>query len=126
LNESGLETISGNRRAEFAPPGHAAMFPRCCRVTLFSHHAAIASRAIRTALKRDAAGICVWTSDTDFTTRVFCQDVAPVVELQAGTWGLVTDDLFVSSCEMSVGANCREKLAVCCLDLGPDESSHTS
>jgi len=70
---------------------------------LVSHHAAVASRGIRAALKQDAASISVWTSNAEFDTRVFHQEPAPVVEVQVGTWRLVTNDFLISSVQTQRG-----------------------
>jgi len=97
LEETGLEN-------HFLEPEGRNRTARPCRDVstvipndFVSHHAAVASRGIRKALEQDAASIAVWTTDSDFNTRVFRRAVAPVVERQIGSWRLVTDDSFLSS-----------------------------
>ncbi len=64
---------------------------------LVSHHAAVASRGIRAALKGDAASISIWTSDAQFNTQVFHEEPAPILQRHVGNWRLVTDNLLISS-----------------------------
>jgi integrative and conjugative element protein (TIGR02256 family) len=95
LDETGLEN-------HFREPEGRIRTARSCRDVStvlpndsVSHHAAVASRGIRTALEKESASMAVWTTDSDFNTRVFRKAAVPVVERQIGSWRLVTDDSFV-------------------------------
>jgi integrative and conjugative element protein (TIGR02256 family) len=97
LNQSGLEN-------HFREPAGRIRTARSCRDLstvlsgdLVSHHAAVASRGIRTALEEDTASIAVWTTDAEFNTRVFREKVVSVAEREVGAWRLVTDDSFLST-----------------------------
>jgi len=97
LDQPGLEN-------HFREPEGRIRTARSCRDVstvlpgdLVSHHAAVASRGIRAALKQDEASISVWTSDAEFNTRAFRGEPAPVVERQEGPWRLITNDFLISS-----------------------------
>lgn len=106
LDEAGLEN-------HFREPEGRIRTARSCRDVStvlpndsVSHHAAVASRGIRTALEQETASMAVWTTDSDFNTRVFRKVAVPVVERQIGSWRPVTDESFV----LSVRSDRRRKL----------------
>jgi hypothetical protein len=85
------------------PPDGRVRYARSCRDVSstvpedqVAMHAAIGARAVRTALARDAAGIDIWTSTPDLSTkRVHIQPVG-IVTCQLGEFDLVTDERFTA------------------------------
>ena len=58
-------------------------------------HAAVGARAVRAVLAQDEAGIGIWSSASDLTTRAVHILPAPAVVLKVGNWTLITDEFFV-------------------------------
>jgi hypothetical protein len=57
--------------------------------------AAVGARALRMALKQEAASIGLWSSASDLTTRAIHISPAPAVVLALGEWTLITDERFL-------------------------------
>jgi len=64
---------------------------------LVAHHAAVASRGLRSALDQNEASVRVWTTDSEFNTHAFLINPRRVVEQEMGNWRLITDDGLIAS-----------------------------